>query len=168
MRYHIYFCNECDSADDDFLTYVGSVDAEVSDKDSRIRAVVGWLLKMVMKRSTYVPYFIEVSIQEHFKKEREIRVPEAFVDEADVEEFQKAIDRIMASEYLMKTFYARWTEEETMPLVIVSEFDVAAEFILKRFPPMEYYAHVREKWDGEEGGESDEEEDSGGCVGGCE
>lgn len=170
MRYFIYYCNECDSAEDDFLTSVGTVQVDGSDKNSRIRAVVGWLLDKIMKRSVHIPYFIEVSIQEHFKKEKELCIPEAFVDEADVMEFQKAIDRIMESEYLMKTFYTRWTEEETMPLVVVAESDVAAEFILRRFPPVEYYAHVREGWEGEEGGgeggDEEDGEDDGGCVGG--
>ena len=161
MRYHIYSCNDCSEGDEDFLGYIGAVDcAAVSggDKGARIHAIVEWLLEQVLKRSAYIPYFIEVSIQEHFKKEKEIKCPEAFVDEVDVEEFREVIDRILESEYLLRTFYARWTEEEEYPLVIVGEDDVAAEFILKRFPPVEYYAHVREKWEGEEEGEDGEEE----------
>ena len=165
MRYHIYSCNDCSEGDEDFLSYVGAVDcpaASSGDKAARIRAIVEWLLEMVMKRSTYIPYFIEVSIQEHFKKEKEIKCPEAFVDEVDEAEFREVIDRILESEYLLRTFYARWTEEEELPLVIVGDGDVAAEFILRRFPPVEYYAHVREKWeeeeDSEEEGEEEEEE----------
>ena len=150
MRYHIYSCNDCSEGDEDFLGYIGAVDCAVEGKDARIHAIVEWLLEQVLKRSAYIPYFIEVSIQEHFKKEKEIKCPEAFVDEVDVEEFREVIDRILESEYLTRTFYMRWTEEEELPLVIVGESDVAAEFILKRFPPVEYYAHVREKWEGEE------------------
>ena len=149
MRYHIYNCNEfCE--DDDFMTYVGGVEYGEAGKDARIRIIVGWLLEQVMKGSIYIPYFIEVSIQEHFKKEIDLKNPEAFVDEVDEAEFKAVIGRIMASEFLMKTFYTRWTEEETLPIVIVSDEDVSAEFILKRFPPVEYYAHVREKWEGED------------------
>lgn len=155
MRYHIYNCNEW-SEDDDFMRYVGVVEC-AAGKDERVRAVVQWLLEQVLKRSVYIPYFVEVSIQEHFKKEKEIKCPEAFVDEVDVAEFREVIDRILKSEYLIRTFYMRWTEEEELPLVIVSEGDVTAEFILKRFPPIEYYAHVREKWEGEEEGEESEE-----------
>lgn len=152
MRYHIYSCNAW-GEEDEFLSYVGAAPCEIEGKDARIRAIVGWLLEQVMKRSSYIPYFVEVSIQEHFKKEADLKCPEAFVDEVDATEFAKAIERILASEYLMKTFYMRWTEEEESPLVIVGEDDVAAEFLLKRFPPVEYYAHVREKWEGEESGE---------------
>jgi hypothetical protein len=159
MRYHIYNCIEW-SEDDDFMSYVGVVEC-AGGKDERIRTVVGWLLGQVLKRSVYIPYFVEVSIQEHFKKEKDLKIPEAFIDEIDEVAFKEAIDRILASEYLMKTFYMRWTEEEELPLVIVSEGDVAAEFILKRFPPIEYYAHVREKWDGEDGEEGEDSEGEG-------
>ncbi len=154
MRYHIYSCNEWNEEGEDFLSYVGGVEcaaASDGDKGARIHAIVKWLLEQVLKRSAYIPYFIEVSIQEHFKKEKEIKCPEAFVDEVDEAEFREVIDRILESEYLLRTFYARWTEEEEYPLVIVGDGDVAAEFILRRFPPVEYYAHVREKWEGEEG-----------------
>lgn len=158
MRYHIYSCNDCGGGEEeDFMSYVGGVNCDTDGKDARIRSVVTWLLEQVIRRSSYIPYFIEVSIQEHFKKEKEIRCPEAFVDEVDEVEFKEAIGRILDSEYLMRTFYARWTEEEELPLVIVGEKDVAAEFILRRFPPVEYYAHVREKWEGEESDEDEKE-----------
>jgi hypothetical protein len=156
MRLHIYHYSEDCGDEGDVLTSVGSVEATGDDRDSRVRAVVGWLLDKVVKRSTHIPYFIEVSIQEHFKKEMVIPLPEMFVDELDIVEFKRAIDRILESEYLMKTFYTRWTEEEPEPLVIVAESDVAAEFILRRFPPVEYYAHVKEDWDEKEG-ESEED-----------
>lgn len=161
MRYHIYSCNEW-SDEEDLLSYVGAVDCEAGGKDVRIRSVVTWLLEQVLKRSAYIPYFVEVSIQENFKKEKEIRCPEAFVDEVDEVEFKEALGRILDSEYLMKTFYTRWTEEEEFPLVIVGESDVAADFILRRFPPVEYYAHVREKWEGEEGDEDEDESEGDG------
>lgn len=162
MRFHIYSCNDCGGGEEeDFMSYVGVVECEAGGKDVRIKAVVTWLLEQVIRRSSYIPYFVEVSIQEYFKKERELKCPEAFVDEVDEVEFKEAIGRILESEYLMRTFYAQWTTEEELPLVIVGESDVAAEFILRRFPPVEYYAHVREKWEGEEGDEDDSDEEEG-------
>lgn len=160
MRLHIYHYSEDCGEECDVLTSVGSVECAGGDRDSRVRTVVGWLLEMILKRSTHIPYFVEVSIQEHFKKEKEIRIPEAFVDEIDEAEFKAVVQRILDSEYLMKTFYERWTVEEPEPLVIVAEGDVAAEFILRRFPPVEYYAHVREGWseDGEDESEGEGKE----------
>jgi hypothetical protein len=134
MKYHLYTNNDW-STTDEFLTYVGAVDAT---EESRIKTIVSWFLNRILN-SRSVPYFIEVSIEEYFKKEVDISINDAYVNEMAMTEYHGLIRRIMASPRMMRTFYGRWTEEETEPLVVVAESDISASFIFSKFPPTEYF-----------------------------
>lgn len=113
MKYYLYSSNDW-STTDELLTYEGCAEQENIDDEIEITVVL-FFLKRIFE-GKIVPLFIEESIYS-YQLDNELHIDHRFMIE----------------------LYTKWTEDEYYPLVIVGESDLCANYILRKFPPVEKY-----------------------------
>jgi hypothetical protein len=91
-----------------------------------------------------VPYFIELSLEVWFKDAcsdlNDLHIANSItLDNIKMSEFYyDMVRRSMTDECILNELYNYWTIDAPEPLMVVAETDIAATFILQKYPPVEY------------------------------
>ena len=138
MKYYIYASND-PSTTDNILTYVCSINC---DHEYRI-AIAKHFMQAILDNKP-VPYFIELSLEVWFKDAcsdlNDLHIANSItLDNIKMSEFYyDMVRRSMTDECILNELYNYWTIDAPEPLMVVAETDIAATFILQKYPPVEY------------------------------
>jgi hypothetical protein len=132
MKYYLYSSNESKTTTDDLLTYIDMCIQDDIDDEVEF-TVVTHLLQMIID-GRVLPCFIDLSIENMYHM-----MYDTIVDDGNRENYIEFIQKLMQNDSILKQLYYDWTENEELPLVVVSEDDICAPFILRMFPPFERY-----------------------------
>ena len=147
MKYYIYASND-PSTTDNILTYICSINC---DHDYRI-AIAKHFMQAILDNKP-VPYFIELSLEVWFKDAcsdlnslnglnglNDLVIANSItLDNIQMSEFYyDMVRRSMSDKCILNELYNNWTVDTPDPLMVVAETDIAATFILQKYPPVEY------------------------------